>query len=478
MDTYAYQNHIDILFGPIPASESREKTLETRRRTLKTIRYLVERNIAPEFNLILAICYLHGWYVPQDLRTAVGHFEQWPKNYQTDPHYQALQNAIKTTSEGHKDQLIPPASHFYRNPAHLSYQYDIRRLQQISNDNQTKRGRLLNSIEQGYIYEDIIEWTNWGHEIRRPMNNFASIADGGKFAGGYVNAFNSISFIGMTYYLFRMGLYSIAAVEDLWRTRERRKNEGTWQWIKGVFNKNGRIHQLLNDFLWGVGGIAMLLVTGQAGMILVAVALGLDVVHQVVMTTRAVLALNRRIKEVKAFKEDEIARLKTLTEPDEIERAQENIEQATNAIAELKQERVNAILKGSVVSTALVLTMFVGWMVAATFPVAGASIMFGVSVALFAGYFLLPKIVDVIKNYRAKRAKKSELPIGAESDQDIPLQSLPTHDVDDDLEDEYDPDYGDDIPLLPMNKKAKNEPVDEHVRKQTAEPVVRDGYKP
>ena len=75
------------------------------------------------------------------------------------------------------------------------------------------------------------------YEIRRPMNNFASIADGGKFAGGYVNAFNSISFIGMTYYLFRMGLYSIAAVEDLWRTRERRKNEGTWQWIKGVFNK-------------------------------------------------------------------------------------------------------------------------------------------------------------------------------------------------------------------------------------------------
>ena len=215
----------------------------------------------------------------------------------------------------------------------------------------------------------------------------------------------------------------------------------------------------------------MLLVTGQAGMILVAVALGLDVVHQVVMTTRAVLALNRRIKEVKAFKkEDEIARLKTLTEPDEIERAQENIEQATNAIAELKQERVNAILKGSVVSTALVLTMFVGWMVAATFPVAGASIMFGVSVALFAGYFLLPKIVDVIKNYRAKRAKKSELPIGAESDQDIPLQSLPTHDVDDDLEDEYDPDYGDDIPLLPMNKKAKNEPVDEHVESRQQNP--------
>ena len=68
----------------------------------------------------------------------------------------------KPRLKGIKTNLIPPASHFYRNPAHLSYQYDIRRLQQISNDNQTKRGRLLNSIEQGYIYEDIIEWTNWG----------------------------------------------------------------------------------------------------------------------------------------------------------------------------------------------------------------------------------------------------------------------------------------------------------------------------
>lgn len=415
---YTYQKQIDGLFGEhTPATQAK-----LRRQALNSIRYLVEQNIAPEFNLVLAICYLHGMGIDKDERKALEYFEKLPGDFKADPSYLKLQAAIReknTVSDApiyhhhfyppvvSSDTVLVPDFDDEEAAREDKYEKDLATLTSLYQQSQTVRGRFFQSLNQGHFFEDVVSFTNWGHELRRPTSNYAGLASAAKFAPEFTNFMNNISFIGLIYYLYRFGMLSAAVVQGLWRTRDRVKSVGDiWPWVRDIFNKNGRVHTLLNDALWGGIGLATLFIAGPAAFIVVAVGLSLDILHQAWIVTRAVIGINRRIQELTSFKADQQA---VLNDPNSTAEqralAELNIGKVEIGIDKLKHERTVMIVKTAVITGVLLSAMFAGFMVTMAFPIAGAGVMFVASVGLLA-CFLVPKLIDA---FVAKKAEARAL---------------------------------------------------------------------